>query len=109
MLREPVGHLGPEQAGLRGQRLCNKRQEARERSRSENETSNFKRGLPSLLETAGTDQPRNQTSPRGNLVDVRLLSSAPLEAGCSQEEGPKKGFVMGSRARGAQEILEKCM
>ena len=31
------------------------------------------------------------------------------EAGCSQEEGPKKGFVMGSRAQGVQEILEKCM
>ena len=35
------------------------------------------------------------------------------EAGCSQgwgqEEGPKKGFVMGSRTRGVQEILEKCM
>ena len=33
----------------------------------------------------------------------------PHEAGCSQEEGPKKAFVMGSRARGVQEILEKCM
>ena len=31
------------------------------------------------------------------------------EAGCSQEEGPKKGFVMGSRAQGVQEILEKCV
>ena len=31
------------------------------------------------------------------------------EAGCSQEEGPKKGFVMGSRTQGVQEILEKCM
>ena len=31
------------------------------------------------------------------------------EAGCSQEEGPKKGFVMGSRTRGVQEILEKCI
>ena len=30
-----------------------------------------------------------------------------FEAGCSQEEGPKKGFVMGSRTRGVQEILEK--
>ena len=30
-----------------------------------------------------------------------------IEAGCSQEEGPKKGFVMGSRAQGVQEILEK--
>ena len=28
------------------------------------------------------------------------------EAGCSQEEGPKKGFVMGSRTQGVQEILE---
>ena len=28
-------------------------------------------------------------------------------AGCSQEEGPKKGFVMGSRTQGVQEILEK--
>ena len=32
-----------------------------------------------------------------------------IEAGCSQEEGPKKGFVMGSRTQGVQEILEKCM
>ena len=32
-----------------------------------------------------------------------------IEAGCSQEEGPRKGFVMGSRTRGVQEILEKCM
>ena len=31
------------------------------------------------------------------------------EAGCSQEEGPKKGFVMGSSTRGVQEILEKCV
>ena len=29
------------------------------------------------------------------------------EAGCSQKEGPKKGFVMGSRTQGVQEILEK--
>ena len=29
-----------------------------------------------------------------------------IEAGCSQEEGPKKGFVMGSRTQGVQEILE---
>ena len=32
-----------------------------------------------------------------------------IEAGCSQEEGPKKGFVMGSRTRGVQETLEKCI
>ena len=31
------------------------------------------------------------------------------EAGCSQEESPKKGFVMGSRTQGVQEIFEKCM
>ena len=31
------------------------------------------------------------------------------EAGCSQEEGPRKGFVMGSRTQGVQEILEKCI
>ena len=31
------------------------------------------------------------------------------EAGCSQEEGPKKGFVMGSRIQGVQKILEKCV
>ena len=39
------------------------------------------------------------------------LHSSPSgsEAGCSQEEGPKKGFVMGSRAQGVQEILEKYM
>ena len=30
-----------------------------------------------------------------------------VEEGCSQEEGPKKGFVMGSRTQGVQEILEK--
>ena len=38
-----------------------------------------------------------------HLVDVLL------EAGCSQEEGPRKGFVMGSRTRDVQELLEKCM
>ena len=31
------------------------------------------------------------------------------EAGCRQEEGPKKGFVMGSRTRGVQDTLEKCI
>ena len=30
----------------------------------------------------------------------------PIETGCNQEEGPKKGFVMGSRTQGVQEILE---
>ena len=30
-----------------------------------------------------------------------------VEAGCSQEEGPKKGFVMGSRTQVLQEILEQ--
>ena len=35
--------------------------------------------------------------------------AAPTEAGCSQEEGPRTGFVMGSRTWGVQEILEKCM
>ena len=29
------------------------------------------------------------------------------ETGCSQEEGPKKGFIIGSRTQGVQEILEK--
>ena len=39
---------------------------------------------------------------------MRVASSlSPDEAGCSQEEGPKKGFVMGSRTQGVQEILEK--
>ena len=39
-----------------------------------------------------------------------VASPTPLpEAECSQEEGPKKGFVMGSRTQGVQEILEKCM
>ena len=37
------------------------------------------------------------------------IFKALIEAGCSQEEGPKKGFVMGSRTQGVQEILEKCM
>ena len=40
---------------------------------------------------------------------VFLISSCGSEAGCSQEEGPKKGFVMGSRTQGVQEILEKCI
>ena len=44
-------------------------------------------------------------------VPIRLSAdfSKETEAGCSQEEGPKKGFVMGSRTRGVQEILEKCI
>ena len=37
------------------------------------------------------------------------INATDFEAGCSQEEGPKKGFVMGSRTQGVQEILEKCM
>ena len=37
---------------------------------------------------------------------VHIISSV-SEAGYSQEEGPKKGFVMGSRTQGVQEILEK--
>ena len=37
------------------------------------------------------------------------LKKTPSEAGCSQEDGPKKGFVMGSRAQGVQDILEKCV
>ena len=36
-----------------------------------------------------------------------LFVSSEAEAGCSQEEGPKKGFVMGSRTQVVQEILEK--
>ena len=37
------------------------------------------------------------------------LPKSETEAGCSQEDGPKKGFVMGSRTWGVQEILEKCV
>ena len=42
-------------------------------------------------------------------LDIGECLVCPDEAGCSQEEGPKKGFVMGSRTQGVQEILEKCM
>ena len=42
-------------------------------------------------------------------IEQEFRTVAPCEAGCSQEEGPKKGFVMGSRTQGVQEILEKCM
>ena len=38
-----------------------------------------------------------------------IYESSDCEAVCSQEEGPKKGFVMGSRTRGVQETLEKCI
>ena len=38
---------------------------------------------------------------------MKSQAVSPIEAGCSQEEGPKKGFVMGSRTQGVQEILEK--
>ena len=38
---------------------------------------------------------------------IQKKMDSPLEAGCSQEEGPEKGFVMGSRTQGVQEILEK--
>ena len=38
------------------------------------------------------------------LADITDFGS---ETGCSQEEGPKQGFVMGSRTQGVQEILEK--
>ena len=51
--------------------------------------------------------------PRWSLYYVSLsvctAKASTSEAGCSQEEGPKKGFVMGSRTWGVQEILEKCM
>ena len=30
-----------------------------------------------------------------------------IVTGCSQEEGPRYGFIMGSRTQGVQEILEK--
>ena len=46
---------------------------------------------------------------RGKERNKVFFSLYAFEAGCSQEEGPKKGFVMGSRAQGVQEILEKCM
>ena len=49
------------------------------------------------------------TGHRGTRNQAGHLSFASTEAGCSQEEGPKKGFVMGSRTQGVQEILEKCM
>ena len=42
-------------------------------------------------------------------VHVCVYSLCHIEEGCSQEEGPKKGFVMGSRTRGVQEILERCI
>ena len=47
----------------------------------------------------------------GSLLHCVLSHLGPntCEAGCSQEEGPKKGFLMGSGAQGVQEILEKCM
>ena len=50
--------------------------------------------------------------PANSASEPRLCcegKQSPAEAGCSQEEGPKKGFVMGSRTQGVQEILEKCM
>ena len=39
-------------------------------------------------------------------IEVLTKNKGGNEAGCSQEEGPKKGFVMGSRTQGVQEILE---
>ena len=36
----------------------------------------------------------------------RIIGNCNIEAGCSQEEGPKKGFVMGSRTQGVQKMLE---
>ena len=47
------------------------------------------------------------TGAGSSLVKEQPRESQGVEAGCSQEEGPKKGFVMGSRTRGVQEILEK--
>ena len=35
------------------------------------------------------------------------VSDSPNVTGCSQEGGPKQGFIMGSRTQGVQEILEK--
>ena len=48
-------------------------------------------------------------SPVYSEKNLPLSDTLHNEAGCSQEEGPKKGFVMGSRTRDVQEILEKCI
>ena len=74
--------------------------------------------LGALLAPSDQDHPEpNAASPsappqaQGNssLFVFAFCFLVPGEAGCSQEEGPKKGFVMGSRTRSVQEILEKCM
>ena len=52
--------------------------------------------------------PNRNYENKSSLRDFGLcLLDVHNEAGCSQEEGPKKGFVMGSRTQGVQEILEK--
>ena len=47
------------------------------------------------------------TGPALAVIRLKQLRKSAAEAGCSQEEGPKKGFVMGSRTQSVQEILEK--
>ena len=47
--------------------------------------------------------------PYSTIISYFPMPDPDNEAGCSQEEGPKKGFVMGSRTQGVQEILEKCV
>ena len=53
---------------------------------------------------AGTDEKKNSTN---EALVFMLCFSTPSETGCSQEEAPQKGFVMGSRTQGVQEIFEK--
>ena len=55
----------------------------------------------------GTMTSLRQSRGADNIV-MSILNNV-AEAGCSQEEGPKKGFVMGSRTRGVPETLEKCI
>ena len=50
-----------------------------------------------------------KTRKSANIIRIPARILCLNEAGYSQEEGPKKGFVMGSRTRGVQKILEKCM
>lgn len=68
MLREPMGHLGPEQRGWRGQECCNKREVARMTSGSQTSWTiwnpKHQKRPAILLETAGADGPGIRKVPR---------------------------------------------
>ena len=64
-------------------------------------------GFSETTETVTVIALLNEEEDQKSLHSWAQQISSGSETGCSQEEGPKKGFVMGSRTQGLHEILEK--